>query len=194
MPSGGRERRSPVRSAERGGTLRWWRALDGSWRVVIVGSIALLVAAGVTVGLLGRTGGGGAAPQVRQYLTFTACLLTGPGGVADGPAATAWAGMEQASLRTRAQVQYLPVMPGTTAGAAAPVLASLIVRHCGLVIAAGAAQVAAVEQDAPRYRSVRFAVLGKGAAGPNVAVVPAGMGMRASVVGLVSAAVSGGGR
>lgn len=189
-----RERRSPARPAERGGTLRWWRALDGSWRVVIVGSIALLVAAGVMVGLLGGSGGGGAAPRVRQYLAFTACLLTGPDGVADSLAATAWRGLEQASLRTRAQVQYLPVMSGTTAGAAAPVLESLIVRHCGLVIAAGAAQVAAVEQAAQRYRSVRFAVLGRGAAGPNVAVVPPGPGMRGAVAGLVSAAVSGGGR
>jgi basic membrane lipoprotein Med (substrate-binding protein (PBP1-ABC) superfamily) len=190
MPSGGRQGRSPAQAAGAGKIAQWWHAQDGAWRAVMVSSVVLLAAAVVTVGLLTGQGGGAPAPRARQYLAFTACLLTGPAGLSGATAAAAWGGMEQASLKTHAGVQYLPVMSGTTAAAAGPFLASLLMRHCGLVIAAGAAQVASVEAVAPRYRSERFAVLGGGAAGPNVAVVRGSRGMRAAVARLVSAAVS----
>lgn len=71
-------------------------------------------------------------------------MLTGPDGLAGSQAAAAWAGLQKASLRTHAKVQYLAVTSGTTARSAAPYLASLATRHCGVVVAAGAPQVAAV--------------------------------------------------
>jgi basic membrane lipoprotein Med (substrate-binding protein (PBP1-ABC) superfamily) len=127
--------------------------------------VAVVAAGAVTAALLA---GHGPAPRARQYLAFTACLLTGPGGLGDAQAANAWAGLEKASLATRAKAQYLPVESGTTAADAAPYLASLTTRHCSVVVAVGSAQVGAVAAAATRYRSVRFAVVGGGASGPNV--------------------------
>ncbi|HEY4867303.1 MAG TPA: hypothetical protein VIK45_17525, partial [Candidatus Dormibacteraeota bacterium] len=66
------------------------------------------------------TSAGGPPARARQYLSFTACLLTDSRGLAGAQASAAWAGLEQASASTRAQVQYLSVSQGA---AAAPYLA-----------------------------------------------------------------------
>lgn len=168
---------------------RWWRGLEGIWRYIFAGSAAVMVALVVAIVMIAGRGTSGQVPRARQYLAFTACLLTGPGGLAGKDAAAAWAGMERASLKTHAKAQYLAVTSGTTAGAAAPYLASLVARHCGAVIAAGAGPAAAAEDAASRYRAVRFAVLGGGVPGPNLVVVR-GRHLSAAVAGLVSAAVS----
>jgi basic membrane lipoprotein Med (substrate-binding protein (PBP1-ABC) superfamily) len=156
--------------------------------MVTVGGVAVAAAAALTAALLA---GGGPQPRARQYLAFTACLLTGPGGLADAQAANAWAGLQKASLATRAKVQYLPVESGTTATAAEPYLASLTTRHCSVVVAVGSAQVGAVAAAAGRYRSVRFAVVGGGASGPNVTDVTGdAASMRSDIAALVTRAVA----
>jgi hypothetical protein len=165
-----------------------WRSLRRRSRYAILGSAAVLAAAAVAAALLLSRS---PAPRARQYLAFTACLLTGPAGLADAQAAQAWAGLQQASLATRAKVQYLPVESGTTAAAATPYLASLTTRHCRVVVAVGGAQVSAVTAAAHRYRSVQFAVIGGASAGPNVTVVTGGAAhVRAVIDSLVTTAVA----
>jgi basic membrane lipoprotein Med (substrate-binding protein (PBP1-ABC) superfamily) len=64
----------------------------------------------------------------------------------------------------------------TSATDAGPYLASLVVRHCGVVVTTGPAQAAAVQADARRYTNVRFVVLGGAARGANVVVVKGSAG------------------
>src|SRR5581483_7883862 len=82
-----------IRSGRRG----WlWLAL----------SVPAVVAAALTGWALRP--GPAPAPQARQYLDVSACLLTGPRGVTPGaPAAPTWAAMEKASLTTHVMVSYL---------------------------------------------------------------------------------------
>jgi hypothetical protein len=77
------------------------------------------------------------APHARVYLNASACLLTGPGGIAPGtPAAPVWAAMESASLATHVMVSYLP----DTGPADVPVmLNTLVERQCGVIVTTGAA-------------------------------------------------------
>lgn len=141
------------------------------WLVSGAGAGLVAVVAGVLAWVLTA---GGPAPRARRYLAFTACLLTGSRGLAAPEAARVWAGMESASLATRAKVEYLPVMSGSTEAAAEPYVASLVQRHCAVVIATGAAQVQAVEAKAASFPSVRFAVVGATAGGSRVTALPAG--------------------
>jgi hypothetical protein len=121
--------------------------------------------------------GGGPPPagtgRARQYLAFDACLLTDAHGLAGTQAAQAWAGMQSASLVTHTKVEYLPVAGAQTTGTARPYLASLVQRHCNVVIAVGAAPVSAVSADARQFKSVRFAVVGGRATAPNVTALSA---------------------
>jgi hypothetical protein len=81
-------------------------------------------------------------------------------------------------------------MSGSTAAAADPYLSSLLQRHCAVVVATGAAQVAAVTARAARFRSVRFVVIGRAAARSHVTAIedPASK-LRADVAGLITAAM-----
>jgi hypothetical protein len=108
------------------------------------------------------------APRARPYLEYTACLLTDSQGIGGGRAAAVWGGMQRASSATQAKVQYLPVLGETTAANALPYLATLVQRRCAVVFAVGAAQIAAVATDAPKYPAVRFVTLGGSASGANV--------------------------
>src|SRR6266540_1993395 len=148
-------------------------AVGGRRRLVeVAGVVAGVLVAAVLVWALWPAGSG-PAPRARQYLDFTACLLTGEHGVADADAAPVWAGMQDASLQTRAEVQYLVVVGEQTVANAGPFLASLAQSRCDLVIA------------------VRFVVLGGGATGTNVSVVDDGSpaDVRAAVTRIVTNAV-----
>jgi basic membrane lipoprotein Med (substrate-binding protein (PBP1-ABC) superfamily) len=196
VPPGGQ--RGRMLAAARRRKQPWWRreAVSARWRsagrrarLITVTGAAVVVAAAVA--LVAVIGSSAPPPRARQYLAFTACLLTGSQGLSAAGAGPAWAGLQQASLATRAKVQYLPVMTGTTAAAAAPYLASLTTRHCSVIVAVGAPQVAAVAAAARRYPSVRFAVVGGGAAGRNVTAITGGAAQVKSVIdGLVTTAVA----
>ena len=152
---------------------------------------AVAVAGCVAVALVVTAPGPRATPptRARQYLAFTACLLTDSDGVAGSPAAQVWAGMQDASLTTHAKAEYLPVY-GTTAAEAQPYLASLIQRRCGMVLAVGTAPVSAVTADAGRYPQVRFVAIGAAPQSRGVTTVdPADGQVRANVARLISAAV-----
>lgn len=128
--------------------------------------------------------------RARQYLAFDACLLTDGHGLAGAQAAQAWAGMQAASLATHAKVEYLPVAGAQTTGAALPYLASLVQRHCNVVVAVGSAPVSAVTADAARFKSVRFAVVGGQVSASNVTVLASRSSqIKSSVAQLVSSAV-----
>ena len=150
-----------VASTARAGRSRrawgWWAA-----------SVAVVVAAAVALSFY-LTAGKKPVVDGGRYLAFTSCLLTDSHGLSGEPAAAAWAGLQQAADATRMQAQYLEVP--TSATDAAPYLASLVVRHCGVVVAAGPMQAAAVRADARRFSDVRFVVVGGVATGANVVVV-----------------------
>jgi len=71
---------------------------------------AIVVACAAVAGVLAVAHDRGSAPRARQYLAFTACLLTGSRGLAGAKGAEAWAGMQAASLATRAKVEYLQAL------------------------------------------------------------------------------------
>jgi basic membrane lipoprotein Med (substrate-binding protein (PBP1-ABC) superfamily) len=79
--------------------------------------------------------------------------------------------MQDASMTTRAKVEYLSVIGTPTAENALPYLNSLVQRGCDVIIAVGAPQVAAVSADARRFPSVRFVVVSVPVSLPNVVVV-----------------------
>lgn len=164
----------------RGKRWLWWVAGSGT-----------AVAVGLGVWFWLGTGGRYIPPaRARVYTDFSACLLTGPGGLADGQVAPVWAGMQDASLATRAKVSYLSVAAPATPGRAAPYLASLVLRHCDVILAVGAPETAAVDADSGRFPGTRFVTIGPGEPRRNVTVVRPGSAgaVRSRVAGLVGAA------
>jgi basic membrane lipoprotein Med (substrate-binding protein (PBP1-ABC) superfamily) len=162
----------------RGGLWQW----AGGVAVVAAGAAALAVWA------VGTGPAGPASPpsRARAYGTFQSCLLTGARGVADPTAGQVWAGLEDASLKTGSKVSYLAVPGPATAANAISFVGSLVVRKCGVIVALGTPEQAAVLTDAPRFPGVRFVIAGVGISGPaggaNVAVVSSAQpGLRGAV-------------
>jgi len=110
-------------------------------------------------------------PRARQYIEFTACLLTGERGIADPAAVPVWAGLQDASLATRAKIQYLAITGPQTVENATPFLASLAQAGCNLVFAVGDIPVAAVERGRTDFPAARFFPVGGGRAHTNVSPV-----------------------
>jgi hypothetical protein len=136
-----------------------------------------------------------AAVRTRVYESFQACLLTGPRGIVGAPAGQAWAGMEDASLKTRAKVSYLAVSGPATEANAVSFLGSLLVRNCDVIIAADPPEQAAVLADARRFPRVRFIVaahaLPQMVGESNVALASASRtGLRSAVGAMVTADAS----
>jgi hypothetical protein len=153
---------------------------------VIAGAVAVAAVAGVVVGVLvsGQTSSG-PPPRARVYANVDECLLTGPQGVSGQPDSHVWQVMEDVSLATRARVSYLQVEGPSTAANASGFLGSLLVRGCRVVVAADAPERAAVLTEAPRFRSVRFFVVGDGS--PDVTGVPASLaGLQAGITGALT--------
>lgn len=75
--------------------------------------------------------------RARVYTDYTACLLTGPSGIADARAAQVWSGMEAASSTTRDQVSYLQLQGPQTAGSADAYINTLALRGCSLILTIG---------------------------------------------------------
>lgn len=126
--------------------------------------------------------------RARTYTNSQACLLTGEHGLADTAAAALWAGMQQASLTTHTKVSHLAVTGPQTGDNASTFLGSLLIRHCEVVLAAGQPERDAVAQQASRYASVRFGVVGGTATAPNITVLS---GNAAAIRAAAAHAVSG---
>jgi hypothetical protein len=174
--------------------MAWWRSRGVVATVLAAG---LAAAAGVTAGLLisSLSGSGTPAPpaRARVYANVDACLLTGPGGIADPAVAPAWAGLEDLSASGRARVSYLAVTGPATTANALPYLGSLVLRKCAVIVAAEGPERAAVLADATRFPSVRFVLVGAGAGQvpSNVDVLASqGAAARAAVAGAVGSAVT----
>jgi hypothetical protein len=162
-------------------------------RVVTGAVVSACVLAAILLIVLLPASGPAPGTRARQYLSFSACLLTDAHGLAGPQAAQAWAGMEAASQATRARVEYLPVLAARTPAGALPYLASLVQRRCGVVVAVGAAQVSAVAADARRFATIRYVVVGGHIAAPNVTVVTPRAGqLRGPVAQAVTSAIQAG--
>jgi len=141
----------------------WWIG------ALVVGAAVVAVAVAVT---LRPTGGRQLPPaRARQYRAFSACLLTGAGGLADVRAATVWSGMQDASSATLAKVSYLAAVGPETVPNALPFAESLIQQRCDVVVAVGTAETAAIVQEASKHLDVRFVVVGANDPAANVVVV-----------------------
>jgi hypothetical protein len=163
----------------------WW---------VTAATLAAATITGVSI-WAGSDGGHSQPPaRARVYSAFDACLLIGAHGIADPSAAPVWAGMEDASMATRAKVSYLAVSGPATVGNAVPYLGALLVRHCNVIVAEGAAEQAAVALDAGRNPGVRFVVAGSAAQAPDVTVLAGPRsGLRAAVASVITQAVNAAG-
>ncbi|MFI6207112.1 BMP family ABC transporter substrate-binding protein [Streptomyces sp. NPDC051041] len=130
-------------------------------------------------------------PRARQYTEVDACLLTGEKGILPGtPAAPVWKGMQEASLRTRARVNYVPVTGPQSVDNVRPFFNSLVQRRCEVVLAVGDAQVRVTRSDAGKHPEVRFVLVGdEVSGGGNVVVVKPDAQLAESVADAVRRAV-----
>jgi basic membrane lipoprotein Med (substrate-binding protein (PBP1-ABC) superfamily) len=157
---------------------------------MIVGGVTVVVLAGLLTWALWPSN---PAPRARQYLAFNACLLTDEHGITGAQAAPVWAGMQDASLRTHAKVEYLPVYGAASEANALPYLAGLIQRRCDVIVGVGAAEVAAVDAYAPSHPKIHFVVVeATSTARPDVEVVAdsGSAAVRQRVAGIVTQAVA----
>jgi basic membrane lipoprotein Med (substrate-binding protein (PBP1-ABC) superfamily) len=146
------------------------RGFRGPWLAVLIIAVTAVAAVALAWSLRPRPV---TAPQARQYLNLSACLLTGPSGVVPGtPAAAAWAAMESASLATRVMVDYLP---DTGPADVTPMLNTLIQRQCGMIITTGAAasQVIEAAKANPRQQFMLVSAAGSTATGSTAMAAPA---------------------
>jgi hypothetical protein len=163
-------------------------AVSGAWRRARrprsgLGAIMAVVGIAMTgLVLWALTTTHNPANRARQYLTFKACLLTDSQGITGKQAAQVWAGMEQASLRTRARIQYLPAFGPATVANTRPYLNSLIQRRCNIIIAVGDIPVATVTAEASRRPTTHFVVITERATGPNITTVKATLSTLASAI------------
>jgi hypothetical protein len=179
-------RRASVRvTAAVAGALRGRRG----WAAAGVAAVVALAVVGVW--LFDGEEPGPPDPRARQYTEVDACLLTGEKGVLPGtPAAPVWEGMQEASSKTRARVNYVPVTGPQTVENARPFYNGLMQRQCEVVLAVGDAQVKVAQADAGKHPAVRFVLVGDGVSGGgNVAAVKPGAKLAESVAEAVRRAV-----
>lgn len=142
--------------------------MSGRVRLWIILTALVAIAVGIAVPLLTVY----RAPQARQYLNVSACLLTDPRGVVPGtPAAPVWTAMQSASLSTRVMVTYLP---DTGPSDVSPMLSTLAQRKCGLIITTAVAAGRAMNA-ARAYPHQQFLIItadGAAPVPPNALLVP----------------------
>lgn len=151
-----------------------FRTRGRAWATVSAAmGTALLVGAAV---LWWPSGGGEEMQTARVYRDVDACLLTDERGVVPGSeAAPVWAGMQDASARTRVRVSYLQVAAPETEENAVTYVNTLVQQQCSVVVGVGNAEVRAVRAVARKPgTAAHFVVVGRGPATVGVALVPAG--------------------
>lgn len=110
-------------------------------------------------------------PRAREYRDYDMCLLTGPDGVAGEPAATVWAGLNEVSLQTSVRRSFQSVKGEQSVERAKEFAATLVQQGCGIIVAVGEHQVAAVAEVAGSHPSVQFVTVGGTATGANLTTV-----------------------
>ncbi|WP_329369814.1 hypothetical protein [Streptomyces sp. NBC_01483] len=176
------------------GLVSWLRSLSRRTILLAAGAVAVVAAVGVAGSFL--FGGDDRPPipdtRARHYTEVDACLLTGKDGIMAGTtAATVWQGMQDASLKTHARVNYQQVVGEQSVGNARPFLNSMLQGSCEVVLAVGGPEVSAAAETAPQYRKSDFILVGGGRSKANVTSVHTGDGLRADVAGAVERAVNG---
>jgi hypothetical protein len=112
-------------------------------------------------------------PRARQYLDYTACLLTDERGITEPAVAPTWAGLQDASLATHAKVQYLEIAGPQTPANAATYLNNLAQTGCDLIVAVGDLPVATLNDGAKRFPNQAFAAItSRAVAGTIVQISP----------------------
>ncbi|MFF5229384.1 hypothetical protein [Dactylosporangium sp. NPDC000521] len=164
----------------------WWRRLTAPQWWLAGGGAVLVVAIVLMVSLWPDP-----APESREreYLQFTACLLTPADGVRDPAAAPVWKAMQDASLQTQAKAQYLEISGAQTVDNAVTFLNSLAQGDCDLIFASGDLPVQAVVKGASTFPAERFVTVGASVAAPNVSTVDAAAS-HDGVVRLIAEAVA----
>ncbi len=94
--------------------------------------------------------------RAREYRDFDVCLLTDAQGIAAGPAATAWAGLQEVSKRRSVRVSYLGVSGERGEERAKQLLATQVQQRCAIIVAVGPVQVAAADVVKATYPKVTF--------------------------------------
>ncbi|GAA0568029.1 hypothetical protein GCM10010172_60300 [Paractinoplanes ferrugineus] len=112
-------------------------------------------------------------PRQREYVDAKACLLTDEKGILSEPARTVWSAMKDASVQTLVRVQYLQVAGAQTAENAEPYLNTLTVARCGMIVAAGPAQIDAVVRNAEKHLDIQFVTVNGGGPAANVRALDA---------------------
>ena len=166
----------------------WWRRYPPVQRWLAGGAAALVVGIGLAIALWPEP----APPpsREREYLQFTACLLTPADGVRDKASEPVWKAMQDASLQTKAKVQYLEITGPQTVDNAVTFLNSQAQGGCDLIFAAGDLPVQAVAKGAAKFPAKKFVTVG-GSGAANVATVDAAAphdGVVRIIVDAVSAA------
>jgi hypothetical protein len=149
----------------------------------VIGTLAVLTA-GLALLALRGTSPEPAAPRARAYRDVDVCLFTGPRGLTADPAHQAWQGLQTLSRTGRARVSYVSVPAPDTLKAAGPLLAGLVQRRCTVIVAAGAAEVAAIDATAARAPAVHFVRLAPDAGkhSNTISLDPASSALSATLV------------
>lgn len=162
-------------------------------RWLAAGTAGLLaIALAAAVALLVRGNSPQAPTRASQYTASTACLLTDSHGINAAPASTVWAGMEDASMATRAKATYLTVNGPDTAANAIPYANSLIEERCNVVLAVGTPQTGALIQIATHNPKTSFVIVGNSTASAtaNLKTISITANTRSQVEQTVAALVS----
>ncbi|WP_051966393.1 type 1 periplasmic-binding domain-containing protein [Kitasatospora mediocidica] len=157
------------------------------WWAAGVGGGALLVG-GV---LLATLPGHKPAPlpvRARQYTQVRACLLTDQQGVTAAADAPVWAGLQDGSAASRAQVSSLPVIGPATVANAQSYANTLIQQKCSVVLAADPLPGQALRAVASANPKVRFVLVDHGATAANLTVLDPTSDVRAEVARSVAGA------
>ncbi|WP_371484175.1 BMP family ABC transporter substrate-binding protein [Kitasatospora sp. NBC_00315] len=123
--------------------------------------------------------------RAREYTDTRVCLLTDGQGVSGAAAAPVWAGMQDASAVTHAQVASLPVLGPATVANAQPYVNTLVQQKCTTVLAGDEVQGQALRAVAAANPKVRFVVVGQGSAAANLTVVQPSSDVRSAVAKIV---------
>ena len=149
----------------------------GTWtrrQKIVAGVVAgVVVLVGLSV-LLWPDGDGPPPPREREYREASACLLTDQTGIEGDLAKSAWAGMQEASLANRVQVQYLAIAGPQTADNGVTFFNTLGTQRCSVIVAAGPVPVASMVQGYKQFPGVRFVAVGGDPGSAPLAVVNAG--------------------
>jgi hypothetical protein len=137
--------------------VNWWRLPRWEW--LSLSGIAALSVLLAVAGWYAWEPRKPEPPRAREFRDYDVCLLTDSQGIAVEPARTAWRGLQTVLERTSVRVSYVPVNGEQTTATARQLLASAVQQRCGIILAIGDAQTAAVAAERDRYPQVKFVVL-----------------------------------